>query len=323
MLQPIVAFVGAALQSPCHGRRPSGCRDVAPDSALFNRLKRQAKSPIHAFAGLLAMIVAGALTGCGTTSAKLATEQLLQSDAVDTAVADIDFTALAGQRCYLDTQYVADFDGVGFVNSNYIISAIRQEMTAEGLLLQDSADTAEVIVEPRVGTLGSDDHDILYGIPASNFLSTAASALPNSPALPAIPEVAFMKRADLMAAAKLSVFAYHRDTRMPVWQSGTSVARSNSRDTWVLGAGPFTRGTIYNGWRFAGTRVDLPLDTGGRPQDRPEIATFHSPHLLNPELLEPKPEQVEGETQVVDDSAGESEVGKDEVVPASAEVPAE
>lgn len=284
-------------------------------------MTRKAILPLHHLACLLAISLTCALSGCGTTSAKLATEQLLQSDAVDTAVADIDFTALAGQRCYLDTQYIADFDGVGFVNSNYIISAIRQEMTAEGLLLQDSAESADVIVEPRVGTLGSDDHDILYGIPASNFLSTAASALPNSPALPAIPEVAFMKRDDLMAAAKISVFAYHRDTRLPVWQSGSSIARSNSRDTWVLGAGPFTRGTIYNGWRFAGSRVDLPLDTGARPQDRPEIATFHAPHVMHAELLEPKPQELEQDTQVADDSGGED--GEDEVVPASAEVPAE
>src|SRR5262245_53728030 len=94
------------------------------------------------WSALCASSIAGLLSGCGTTSAKLATEQLLQSDAVDTAVADIDFTDLAGQRCFLDTQYIVDFEGVGFVNSNYIISAIRQEMTAEGLLLQDTKEEA-------------------------------------------------------------------------------------------------------------------------------------------------------------------------------------
>jgi hypothetical protein len=260
---------------------------------------------------LCAWGVVFAAAGCGTTSARLATEQLLQSDAVDSAVADIDFSALAGQRCYLDTQYVEDFEGVGFVNANYIISSIRQEMTADGLLLQDAKEDADVILEPRVGTLGSDDHDLLYGIPASNALSAAASALPNSPSLPAIPEIAFMKRDDLMSAAKISVFAYHQETRQPVWQSGTSVARSNSRDTWVLGAGPFTRGTIYNGWRFAGSRVELPLDAGSRPQDRPEIATYHAEHLYNSELLD--------EDAMLPVEPGEAS----EVVPASEEVPAE
>ncbi len=260
---------------------------------------------------LCACGLAGLLSGCGTTSAKLATEQLLQSDAVDTAVADIDFTELAGQRCFLDTQYVEDFEGVGFVNSNYIISAIRQEMTAEGLLLQDTKEDSDIIVEPRVGTLGSDDHDILYGIPASNALSAASSAIPNSPALPAIPEIAFMKRDNLMSAAKISVFAYHQETRQPVWQSGTSIARSDSRDTWVLGAGPFTRGTIHNGWRFAGSRVDLPLDAGSRPQDRPEIAPFHTAQVFHSELLE-------DDALIAEEPAEESEV-----VPASEEVPAE
>ena len=79
----------------------------------------------------------------------------------------------------------------------------------------------------------------------------------------------------------------------------------------MLGAGPFTRGTIYNGWRFAGSRVDLPLDTGGRPQDRPEIATFHTEQMFHSELLEEEP-------LVAEQPAEESDV-----VPASAEVPAE
>ncbi len=273
--------------------------------------------PTTRLAQLFVCALACAATGCGTTSQRLATEQLVQSDAVDTAIADIDFSPLAGQRCFLDTQYILDYKGVGFVNSNYIISAIRQEMTADGLLLQDSADEADVIVEPRVGTLGTDDHDVLYGIPASNALSSAASVIPSAPSLPAIPEIAFMKKDDLLAAAKISVFAYHHESRLPVWQSGTSVARSTSKDTWVMGAGPFTRGSIYQGWRFAGSRVSLPLPFNRGAADRPEIATFHQEHLFHTELLQPEAE-VEPETMIADESSEESEV-----VPASNEVPAD
>lgn len=269
------------------------------------------------FPRLIICLMACLMAGCGTTSQRMATEQLVQSDAVDTAIADIDFSPLAGQRCFLDPQYVVDYNGIGFVNSKYIISAIRQEMTADGLLLQDNAADADIIVEPRVGTLGSDDHDVLYGIPASNALNSAASALPSMPALPAIPEIAFMKKDDLMAAAKIGVFAYHQETRLPVWQSGTTIARSTSKDTWVMGAGPFTRGSIYQGWRFAGTRVNLPLPFNRGAADRPEIADFHQEHLFHPELLVPEAE-VEPETMIAEESETDSEV-----VPASNEVPAE
>ena len=51
-----------------------------------------------AHSGALAMIVA---VGCGTTKTRLATEQLLVSDAVDQAVADIDFTRNGGTESLL------------------------------------------------------------------------------------------------------------------------------------------------------------------------------------------------------------------------------
>ncbi len=57
------------------------------------------------------------------------------------------------------------------------------------------------------------------------------------------------------AAAKVSVFAYDRETREPLWQSGIAQAGSSARDTWILGVGPLQYGTIYNGTRFAGKRL--------------------------------------------------------------------
>ena len=57
------------------------------------------------------------------------------------------------------------------------------------------------------------------------------------------------------AAAKVSVFAYDRETREPIWQSGIAQAGSSARDTWILGVGPLQYGTIYGGTRFAGKRI--------------------------------------------------------------------
>ena len=204
----------------------------------------------------LALVVCA---GCGTTKSNVATEQLLMSDAVDRSVSGIDFSSLAGQRVFLDTQYIRFIKGSGFVNADYIISALRQPLITSGCLLADSMDDADYVAEARVGAIGTDGHEVTYGLPASNLMTTATTLLPNAPNLPALPELALAKRNDQLGAAKVAVFAYHRESGRPVWQSGTSVATSGARDLWLLGAGPIQRGTIYDGVQFAGSRIELPL----------------------------------------------------------------
>jgi hypothetical protein len=205
------------------------------------------------------LVLTGLATGCGTTKTTTATQHLLMSNALDTSIASMDFGTLAGKKVYLDTQYVQEVKGFGFVNSHYIISSLRQQLVSSGCRLQDSAADAEVIVEARVGTLGVDNHDVVYGIPSTSVLSSAAALMTSSPALPAIPEISFAKRVDSSGIAKLAVFAYRREDRQGLWQSGTQLARSTSSDFWILGAGPFQWGTIHDGTRFAGKPIDLPL----------------------------------------------------------------
>ena len=201
--------------------------------------------------------------GCGTTKSFTATEQLLMSDAVDSTIAKMDFRAISGHKVFLDTQYVVGAGKVipgvampvNLVNSDYVISGLRQQLTAAGCMLVDTKEQAEVICEARCGALGTDGHSMTYGLPANNFLSTASSVIPGSPSLPTIPEISVAKREMKSAAAKVSVFAYDRETREPLWQSGIAQAGSSARDTWILGVGPLQYGTIYNGTRFAGKRL--------------------------------------------------------------------
>jgi hypothetical protein len=141
------------------------------------------------------------------------------------------------------------------VNSDYVISGLRQQLTAAGCMLVDTKDTAEIICEARCGALGTDGNNVTYGLPASNLLSSASSMIASAPPIPTIPEISIAKREMKSAAAKISVFAYDRETREPLWQSGVAQAGSNARDTWFLGMGPLQYGTIYNGTRFAGKRV--------------------------------------------------------------------
>ncbi|MFT5301908.1 MAG: regulator of extracellular matrix RemA (YlzA/DUF370 family) [Mariniblastus sp.] len=187
----------------------------------------------------------------------MATEQLLMSDAVDSAISQIDFRVLRGENVFLDTTYLRSVKGTGFVNSDYIISSLRQQLTAAQCLIQDSEEKASIIIEPRVGALGTDGHDVVYGIPQSGSLTSAAAILSSAP-LPAIPEISFGKSNAQTGIAKVIVFAYDRETRQAVWQSGVARAESTSRNNWYFGAGPFQRGTIHEGTRFAGQELPPP-----------------------------------------------------------------
>ncbi|MCY2994579.1 MAG: hypothetical protein NTY19_42950 [Planctomycetota bacterium] len=211
-----------------------------------------------------------ALAGCGSTKSRLATDQLLMSDAVDRTVSAMDYSPLANKRVYFDTKYVQPIKGYVFVNAEYVISSLRQQMLAAGCLLQDKLEDAEYIVEARVGALGTDSHEVTYGFPANQSISEAASLIPATPRLPMIPEIAFAKKTDSRGAAKIAVFAYHRQTREPVWQSGIAVATSSAKEAWVFGAGPIRYGTIYdNNWmRGKGTSTQMAYSKDNVPEGR-------------------------------------------------------
>jgi hypothetical protein len=209
------------------------------------------------------------VSGCGTTKSRLATEQLLMSDAVDRTIAEINFGPLAGRTVFFDATYIQSVKALGFVNSDYVISALRQQMVSSGCLLEDDRESADFIVEGRVGALGTDGHEIVYGVPASTGVSDAASLLPNTPSIPMIPEISVAKKQDYLGATKIALFAYHRESRERVWQSGVAVQTSNAKDIWFFGAGPFTEGTIYKGPRFAGMR--LPRLFGKRSEEADEV----------------------------------------------------
>lgn len=205
-------------------------------------------------ATLLALGV-GTLSGCGTTRSsdtiRTATEQLLISDAIDRAVQTVDFSALVGQTVYLDDSRLKDV-----VDKDYLVSTLRQHLLASGCALRDERDEADFIVEARAGAVGTDRSDLLFGVPSMNV----PQIMPLQPIPAAIPEIPIAKRRDQRGIAKIAVFAYHRETGAPVWQSGLAEQESSSNDVWILGAGPFQRGTVYDETEFAGRnpRENLP-----------------------------------------------------------------
>ena len=95
--------------------------------------------------------------GCGAAIQRTGTEQLLLSDSVDRAIDQLDLSPLAGRKVYLDTEYMKTFKGANvFINSDYIISALRQKLTTSGCFIQATRLEADYVLEARVGALRTD-----------------------------------------------------------------------------------------------------------------------------------------------------------------------
>ena len=240
---------------------------------------------------ILILVFAATATGCGTTQQRSGTEQLLLSDAVDRAIDRIDLAGLEGCTVFLDSTYIKPdksprSGGVdNYVNSDYIISALRQKLITSGCQLKPAVTEADYIVEARVGALGTDAIEVTYGIPASNALSSAASLLGSVP-VPSIPEISFGKRNAALSTSKVVLFAYHRQTGEPVWQSGTALARSDAKDSWLFGAGPLQRGSIYGGTQFAGSRLRFPWQSKERVVESEGLKVADTHQFVAPVVLE-------------------------------------
>ena len=243
-------------------------------------------APFH-FLILMLLLVA---PGCGTTQMRTGTEQLLLSDSVDRTVDKLDVAVLAGRTVFLDTTYIKPVKGVLFVNSDYIVSALRQKLTTSGCLIQDSKAEADYVLEARVGALGTDSLEVTYGLPASTAISQAA-------------EISLGKRNSALSTSKIVVFAYHRETGTPVWQSGSAISKSDAKDTWLMGAGPLQRGSIYDDVRFADLRVPLfrnrrrrAAEAQATPLTMADSHQFTHPAVLEQQLADAR---ADAETEVV------------------------
>ena len=184
-----------------------------------------------------------AIAGCGTTrmsdSKRTATEQLLVSQAIDRAVMKIDVRPLAGRKVFLETAFMDDVE-----DGKYLESALRHQLMASGCLLAKDRDAADVVVEARAGAVGTDRSSVLLGIPATSVTLKGNET--------STPELVLAKRSEQRGVAKLSVYAYERESGQPVWQSGEEHVASHARDRWLFGAGPWQDGEIHDEPAFAG-----------------------------------------------------------------------
>jgi hypothetical protein len=227
-------------------------------SRLISALLRKA---LH---GTALICLAIALAGCGINKSRLATEQLVVSEAVDKAVATIDFSALSGQKVYFDTQYLDGLNMGPNGNVKYVISSLRQQMMAYDLRLQEKTDTADFVVEGRLGVLANDGYEVTYGIPGGAAAASATAIFPSPVPIPApsMPELSLGRRNHQAGSAKVGVFAYDRVTREPVWQAGVQRGASDVRDTWFMGLGPYQTRTQKDSKLTTRKRTDGTEPTG-------------------------------------------------------------
>lgn len=223
-------------------------------TTIANRTRPQVL--VFAAVGLVAVCGCGTVKTSGT--ARTGTEQLLLTNAWDTALQKVDFRPLTGVPVYLDTKNVTAVD------QGWVVSSLRQAMLTQGVLLREKPEQSQWIVEARVGAYGTDDYSWLLGIPQTSVPPTI-TGMPSG----TVPEMPVIKKSDQWGVAKLALFAYDRSSGQFVWSSGTMLATSNSKDVYIGGFGPIQSGTIRGGSKVMG--IKLPVGT------EPSVADPDSP----------------------------------------------
>jgi len=193
------------------------------------------------------------LNGCGTMkwsdTSRTATEQLLLTHAMDNAVGKMNFMSLFNKIVFIDSTAINDA-----TDSKYFVSTVRQHLLASGAKVVATKDEADYVVELRAGTVGTDRNDLMVGVPSFTVPTMGTQDFLTGGS--AIPEIALYKKTDQRAVVKVAAFVYNKKTNAPLWQSGNILTESRIRARWVLGAGPFSKGDIYNGTELAGTKIN-------------------------------------------------------------------
>jgi hypothetical protein len=146
---------------------------------------------------------------------------------------------------YLDAQYLE-----APVDKGWLTSSVRQAMLAQGVLLRSKPEQAQWIVEPRVGVYGTNDHSWIFGVPQTT-IPVSVGGLPTG----TIPEIPIAKKTNQQGVVKLALYAYDRSSGQVTWTSGTQLATSDAKDTYIGGIGPIQSGSIRQGTQFVGVRL--------------------------------------------------------------------
>lgn len=167
-------------------------------------------------------LCAGCVVTRQTEPKRSAVEQLLISQAADNALGEMDLSSLAGKKVYLDEKYFEAED------QKYVLGSIRELISAGGGLLQDKAETAEIIVEARSGALSIDSGKTLVGLPELPVPIPFSGTLVS-------PELAFYKVERQYSVAKIALLAYDAESRNYVLSTGPAAGYSRHHYYYILG----------------------------------------------------------------------------------------
>jgi Family of unknown function (DUF6655) len=181
---------------------------------------------------LAVMLLPGCTSVKMTGTPRTGTEQLLLTGTWDSALAQIDFSSLAGTRVFLDPQHIT------VVDKDWVITSIRRTMAEQGLFLADSKDKAQTIVEVAFGAYGTDERDRKFGLPGFSIapsLTTGATLASSSSST----SLTFSETNQQDAVVKATLFAYDAKTGRLVWESAPLYNAQGVRDHFVMGSGPY------------------------------------------------------------------------------------
>ncbi len=180
----------------------------------------------------LACLILALLVGSGCTTARqsdtarTAREQLLISNAVDQALAKVDFAAFQGQTVLVEEKYL------DCVDKGYVIGSVRHRLMLNGAKIAAKPEEADVVMELRSGGVGTDDANSYVGMPQIVL-----------PGMLTIPEVKMIARTRQSALAKIGLVAYDAKSHQLLGAGGVSSSLSDDNNLFVLGVGPFQSGT--------------------------------------------------------------------------------
>lgn len=180
---------------------------------------------------LLVVLGLAAVASCGcrstvpiTDTAKTGSQQLLVNSSADAVICAFDFSPLSNRLCYLDTT------GLGAESKGYLPYRIREQMSVCGVRFAESSDQAEVIVEAGLAAYGTDSQMNEVGITNTN----------------SFPNLHLYLQGTQYGVAKLSMFAWEKESGNTIWHSGMMRADSYLKFREPLGAGPYYSGTIQH-----------------------------------------------------------------------------
>lgn len=187
-----------------------------------------------------------------TNTARTAREQLLVSNAIDHALEKVDLSTVGGANLFIEEKYLEGVDKA------YLVGSLRHRAMLAGANIVAKAEEADIVLELRSGSIGTDSADSFVGSPEITL-----------PGMLTLPEVRLISRSRQTATAKLGLVAYDPKSKQLLGQGGVSSAQSDDNNVFVFGVGPYHYGTVKEEVERTATP---PVNTA---QQLPSQVAFH------------------------------------------------